>query len=110
MRHVREVLGPVAGLPFLLQKALSFSATMPSGALRRSDLSPTLTSASAPIGSLMLTSTGTTLVLSWPASRRVRPVAPFFRQRVADPGGVRDEGLPLSGRLAPQAVHAQSDA
>ncbi len=33
MRQVLEVLGPVpvASLPFLVQKALSFSATMPSG-------------------------------------------------------------------------------
>ncbi len=72
MRQVLEVLGPVpvASLPFLVQKALSFSATTPIGVLTRSDLSPAATSASARIGSLMLTSTGTALVLGWPASRR----------------------------------------
>ncbi len=110
MRHVLEVLGPVpvADLPFLLQRAPSSGDYAVWGA-----------DAQRPVPHRDVRVRPDRLIDAdldgdhdgaGLAGVEAGPVAPFVRQRVTDPGGVRDEGLPLSGRLAPHAVHAQDDA
>lgn len=111
VRHVQEVLGPVpvADLPLLLQEGPELLGDY---VVWGADAQQPAAQDNALVGAerLVYADLAGDHVRARLAGVEASPVPPFVRQRVADPGGVRCQGLPLSGRLAPHAVHAHDDA